>query len=167
MLLQLFEKVTTVHNQTADCSVWSRLPLHSQVYKQATVYLKSEQLMFFVLNGTIYLSMHEMLRLQTLVWRYNWTVKSAERQWQTVGLMLGHRLRRWPNIKPTSLSMSRVCWVASLRWIDSGVHASQHCPRSIVLSTKLFYPVFLIHLIWAGISQFFACNEQNACTSVK
>ena len=37
----------------------------------------------------------------------NWTTIPANtRRWNNVGLMLGHRRRRWPNIKPTPFNVS-------------------------------------------------------------
>ena len=54
------------------------------------------------------------------IWRHSWhqaVCPAKTRRWTNVVLMLGHSLRRWPNIKTTFGSTPCVCWMVTTHLI--------------------------------------------------
>ena len=78
----------------------------------------------------------------------NFVSPANTRRWSNVGLLMGHRPRRWPNNEPTldqrlvcSHTMLAYCWTTVY---DAGAAVIQHwmnawCFAVLVISTKCLY----------------------------
>ena len=128
-----------------------------QGLKAVTAYFSSKQLLPFGfveqssrLNpATVIYRLHGWLSVWNILKKLIWDIPANTRRSAIVGLMLGHRLRRWPNIKPT-LAEGLVFSVSPVRKTASSYRNGTICVMTLY---RLFRQVEFVQsfILWEGL----------------